>query len=559
MRGVWNSGAVTDAPPGGPTVIAVAPATDPETGLTSARGRGADLPWPGERHRAGDLAAAVDDHQDQRLHAVQRDPRRAVRARPQHGVVRRRPVRRDPHRQLGHRDRPGVPRQAEARPARPPQPTDDAGGSRRPAGRDRHDRCRLRGARRAARRRPGAGRRAPPLGQRAGGRRVEPHGRVRPDAQAGRRRGAVRNHRGGRSRPVRRGRRRRRLLREHHCGASQDVHQDALRDPGVGQHAAEVHHLGHRHRAAAADLVADPGVRRGRLADGHRPVDRRSRGPGPGGPGPPDVRGVPPGCCVPGATAGPGAGAAGRRGAGPRRRRLPGQDRDPDRRRHRLRLLRAGREGTVRGRGSGDGAGRDGRRPQRERDVEGAGRCSHGSAGLGADADHRLQLGPQVERGVVRRPRLLRPRCTRRPAARGGSAAWAGHREGEDRAAGGAARPQRGRARRAGPAPGHTVARPGVVDRAGAARREGHPGLLRVAGRRRQDHLRRQPADGGRDRPPRRPRHPRQPAVRRADDRHRRRGAARDRQGDDRLRPGESRAEAGSRPRAAGATATSSR
>src|SRR6478609_8720381 len=36
MRGVWNSGPVTDAPPTGPTSIAVAPATDPDTGLTSA-------------------------------------------------------------------------------------------------------------------------------------------------------------------------------------------------------------------------------------------------------------------------------------------------------------------------------------------------------------------------------------------------------------------------------------------------------------------------------------------------------------------------------------------
>ena len=36
MHGVWNSGLVTDAPPTGPSAVALAPTTDPDTGLTSA-------------------------------------------------------------------------------------------------------------------------------------------------------------------------------------------------------------------------------------------------------------------------------------------------------------------------------------------------------------------------------------------------------------------------------------------------------------------------------------------------------------------------------------------
>src|SRR6478752_6190524 len=36
MRGVWNSGPVTDAPLAGPSAPALVPTTDPETGLTSA-------------------------------------------------------------------------------------------------------------------------------------------------------------------------------------------------------------------------------------------------------------------------------------------------------------------------------------------------------------------------------------------------------------------------------------------------------------------------------------------------------------------------------------------
>ena len=58
--------------------------------------------------------------------------------------------------------------------------------------------------------------------------------------------------------------------------------------------------------------------------------------------------------------------------------------------------------------------------PNADGNLEGAGGRPDPSAGLGADADHRLQLGPQSGRRVVRRPRLLRPWCTRRAAARGG-------------------------------------------------------------------------------------------------------------------------------------------
>ena len=110
----------------------------------------------------------------------------------------------------------------------------------------------------------------------------------------------------------------------------QDVHEDPLRDPGVGQHAAEVHHLGDRPRAAAADLVAGPGV----SARGWRtvidPVDRWPGRSGPRGARPPDVGGVPPRGGLAVAPAGPGPGAAGRRGVGSRRCRLPGQDRNAD-------------------------------------------------------------------------------------------------------------------------------------------------------------------------------------------------------------------------------------
>ena len=64
------------------------------------------------------------------------------------------------------------------------------------------------------------------------------------------------------------------------------------------------------------------------------------------------------------------------------------------------------------------GPGRAGRRPERQRHPQGAGRRADASDGLAAGGDHRVQLGPQVERRVVRRPRIAGVRRTGRAARR---------------------------------------------------------------------------------------------------------------------------------------------
>ena len=94
-------------------------------------------------------------------------------------------------------------------------------------------------------------------------------------------------------RPVPRRRRRAAGVHQQDRRRGQEVHEDPLGDPGVGQQAAEVHHLGDRHRAAAAALVAVAGDRRPGLAAGGHPVHRRSRRPGARGPGAADLGRVP--------------------------------------------------------------------------------------------------------------------------------------------------------------------------------------------------------------------------------------------------------------------------
>ena len=102
------------------------------------------------------------------------------------------------------------------------------------------------------------------------------------------------------------------------------------------------------------------------------------------------------------------------------------------------------------------GARRAGRRPERQRHPQGAGgRAATRPTGWQRRGDHRLQLGAQVERGVLHRPRIADLRRTRRAAGRGRPAARPGERTGRDRPAGAAAGPLR----RAAGGPG--AARPG--------------------------------------------------------------------------------------------------
>ena len=261
----------------------------------------------------------------------------------------------------------------------------------------------------------------------------------------------------------------------------QDVHQDPLRDPGVGQHAAEVHHLGDRHRAAAADLVAGPGVRR---RDWRTVIIRSTGGL---------VGLVPEGLVLLTSVAFLLAAVS------LTRQQVLVQELPAVEGLARVDVVCLDKTGTLTvgdiayeccepgggsdrcRRGRGDGARRAGRRPQRERDAEGAGRGPRRSAGLGPHADHRLQLGAQVERGVASPTAApassVRPTCccaaddplreqVIEKAATGRRVVLLGHSDAAARRA------------RTCP-PGMRSARPGVADRAGPARRQGHAGLLR--------------------------------------------------------------------------------
>ena len=124
------------------------------------------------------------------------------------------------------------------------------------------------------------------------------------------------------------------------------------------------------------------------------------------------------------------------------------------------------------------GARRTGRRPERQRHPEGAGggACRRPTAGSRA-GHHRVQLGAQVERRVLHRPRVAgcsaRPTCCstaddplRRP----------GERTGRDRPAGAAAGPLRRAAGRARSCPaGISRGGAGHADRAGPAGRRRTP------------------------------------------------------------------------------------
>ena len=98
-------------------------------------------------------------------------------------------------------------------------------------------------------------------------------------------------------------------------------------------------------------------------------------------------------------------------------------------------------------------AGRARRRPQRQRHPEGAGRGAGRAGRLAAGGDHRVQLGAEVERRVVHRPRRAGVRRPGRAARRRRPAARPGQRTGRDRPPGAAAGPVRRRRWRAGRCP----------------------------------------------------------------------------------------------------------
>ena len=291
---------------------------------------------------------------------------------------------------------------------------------RRPGGARRRARGRRRG--------PGGGGRRGAGGGRAGGRRVAAHRRVRDGDPRGRRPAALGQLRGRRERPLPGDQGGPGGLRGPADRGGQALHPGPLRAAGRGRPDPQVRHLGAGpHGGAAVRQPAPPGARGpGRAQRGRG----RDRGHGPRGAGPADQRrlrrrGGPP-------RPAPGAGprAAGGRDPGPGGRHLLRQDGHH----HRRRPGRAGAAAPGRG-GGGGGGGRRPRRPGRGRPqpqrhpaghrpgVPGPGRLAPGGGGA-------VLLGPQVERGQLRRPRRLPPRRPR-----------------------GAAGPRRGRARPTGTAP----------------------------------------------------------------------------------------------------------
>ena len=489
-------------------------AGDPDPARRADRCRGGRARLARRRQPAdrADVALHRRDRARQRADALQRDPRRALRPRHGDGVVRRRALRDRPRRQLRHRHRAGVPRQAEARPVGPAQRPDDARRARRRGAGRTDDRRRAGRPHRAAHRRRGPRRRHAHRERRSRAQRGEPHRRVRPRAaRRGRRHHVGYERRRGVGPLPREPGRGRRLRQPDRCRRT-EVHAHALGDPGLDQHPADLHHVGHRRRPADRDLVAVADRRRPGLARGRHPVGGGRRRPRARGPRAPHVGGLPPVGRAADPSQRPRAAAPGRRGPGPRRRRVPRQDGDADRRRDRVRgrahPRRAGcRRDPLR-------PGRARRRPERQRHPDG-GRRGRRTAGVGAHADDPVQLLAQVERGLLRGALDVGARCARgaarrRPAAvpPGGDRGdpGAGGRARRLRTPGRAARPQRGAPHRGDAAGRPHPGRPRDAHRAGAPGRAGDARLLRRAGRRHQGRLGRQPRDRRRRRPHRRAR-----------------------------------------------------
>ena len=164
--------------------------------LTSAgpdQRRGSGAPHAPGAARAGDEPLGGEHRRGQRLHALQRDPRRLLRAHARAGAVRRRPVRADRGDQLGDRDPPGAEGEGDARPARAARRPQGAGRSgtgeyvelQRGRGRSRATSC---GSSPATSSSPTASSRS--LARPDDG-RVDPHRRVRRRPQAARATGAL--------------------------------------------------------------------------------------------------------------------------------------------------------------------------------------------------------------------------------------------------------------------------------------------------------------------------------------------------------------------------------
>src|SRR5271165_3023543 len=168
------------------------------------------------------------------------------------------------------------------------------------------------------------------------------------------------------------------------------------------------------------------------------------------------------------------------RGPGPGGRGVPGQDRHPHRRHHRLRQPHPAR-GPGAGRGGTRGSGRR-REPQRDAGRRRAGLPAAG--GVAAAGSRAVLLGAQVERGQLRRPGHLGAGSTGDGAAgRPAGTAVAGRRAGRQRTAGPGAGTRRGPAgRRVAPA---GLAGGGLrpARRAAQVRRRRDHRVLRGAGR----------------------------------------------------------------------------
>ena len=246
-------------------------------------------------------------------------------------------------------------------------------------------------------------------------RRCSP-GKQSPSPSARRHR-PVRQRRGGRRLPDPRRPRRRRSLRRPAPGSGPAVQPDPVRAPAGHQPDPAPGHLGDGPGRAAADRKRVPPQPRHPARRGPR-LGGRGGGHGPGGPGAAHLPGVRGGRAAAGPAPGAGAGTGGDRGPGPGRRAVHRQDRHADR----AGLAPASHRGGHR---PGGRAGRRGHRRagRRRRGTERDGPPALGTLSRPRRVDDpaagAVLLGPQVERGDVRRPRHL---PARRPVRPGG--AW---------------------------------------------------------------------------------------------------------------------------------------